>query len=224
MYDGITWCVKQCFLWKIQKSVEFELPDQSVHIDVRCSHTKKKNGFNSSEPENSTFCTRNVQSNENNLVLMQYRDYNQFHLIENMNNFEVCACVTQSPNHSDMPFDNYEIYYVPIVCTTFEPTILSSLLYQHGKWKKRKFCCYVSGSFSFIVLTTWSMAQAQRRNIYGFHCFCVCSLIELTFEQQPPTNEQLPRESTRKTTTEKIHFSFLPSTFLHLGSISLVST
>lgn len=99
-----------------------------------------------------------------------------------------CVCATQSPNRSDMPFDNYEIYYVPIVCTTLEPTILSSLLHQHEKWKNKKKGCH--------FLAFWPPGQWHKRNVEKFtvllflcfidwiHIICSSNHLQMTSYQE----------------------------------------
>lgn len=57
---------------------------------------------------------RKAQSNENNLVLMQCLRLLSVSIEKrNKNKSGTCVCLTR--NRSDMPFDNYRIYCVPVV-------------------------------------------------------------------------------------------------------------
>lgn len=114
-----------------EKIIGKSSPNQTSRINPFAVHTERRNSLKS---KIVFFPSEIVQSIERDLVLMQRSDFNLFYLIEKkVNNFRACVCLTQSPNRNDMPFDNYEIYCVPIVCRAFEPTILSSLLHQHEK-------------------------------------------------------------------------------------------
>lgn len=118
----------------------------------------------------------------------------------------------ESPNRSDMPFDNYEIYYVPIVCTTFEPTILSSLLHQHEKWKQKM----LSPSFVLRSDHLANGTSSTSKNLL-FYCFCV-SLIDFTYmQQQTPTNVRLPRDRRRRRIRRKYIFHFYLLPYFSLG-------
>lgn len=70
-----------------------------------------------------------------------------------------------------------------------------------------------------VLLTTWPMAQAQRRKMYRLLFLCAHAHgLHSHFMLQPPTNERLPRnrQAIRRRRKYIFHFCLLPSLSLQL--------